>query len=126
MAFSFWEDATWAVSMLVRLFQTASNHNTPQTHNMHTSLFLCKCRKLHPHCCRPLAVLPVRCLFSSGTTLGLLPLAHCWASHCFQVPISTNACDKHLCTRRFLSSLEVDSQHGMLGLMTPVTRSHAL
>lgn len=91
MAFSFWEDATWAVSMLVRLFQTASNHNTPQTHNMHTSLFLCKCRKLHPHCCRPLAVLPVRCLFSSGTTLGLLPLAHCWASHCFQVPISTNA-----------------------------------
>ena len=27
MAFSFWEDAMWAVFMLVHLFQTVSNHN---------------------------------------------------------------------------------------------------
>lgn len=100
---------------------------TSYRHTTCAHLYLYKCRKLCPHCCWPLAVFPVRCLLSSGDDPGsvppppllgiaLLPGAH----------FHEHFGDQHLCTRGLLPSLEPGFQHRMLGLMTPVTRSHAL
>lgn len=127
VAFSFWEKMPrglcpcWFVSS--RLPPTTTPHRHTTCTHLCFSVSVGSCihtaaGRLHRPPCEML-------VFLGDEPLGLLPLAH-WASHCFQVPISTNALVTSTSARRFLSSLEVDSQHGMLGLMTPVTRSHAL